>query len=97
MSWTPPSQSLTQRQISHEYFGYVDPEWFSKHKAELIRKGFPPPLPGPGRKRWSKKQVTRWFDTGGKSYEPANDNDEATTTAWQNKLNKKQQHESQEG
>ena len=62
--------SYSQHDISAK-FGKRSRLWFSRHKGDLINKrGFPPPLDAPGQKLWSKAQVDRWFETGGRTFIP---------------------------
>jgi hypothetical protein len=61
-------------------FGWGRNWWYENQADYIQNRNFPPPLPGAGRKKWSRRQVERWFSTGGQSYqqpeplhEPADD------------------------
>jgi hypothetical protein len=61
--------ALTGRDISAR-FGRGKNWWSDNHEDFVKTRNFPPALPGAGRKRWSRRQVERWFETGGRSYDP---------------------------
>ena len=64
------NHAYTEEEISG-LFGHDDREWFGRNRNTMIEKhGFPPALPKPGQRRYSRAQVDRWFATGGKTYQP---------------------------